>query len=559
MFINTNICLYKSTGCLYLFSKSNEEYRMSNQNPGNYFDACNSWNGYNHQGKIALYVAIKSIVDNWDETISAEENLKNLENNFLEIEYIEDFALGKIEGGEPKYISIHQVKDRQDTPISSYDSALLGLGQHFIDCPDIEGAYLHTTIQLSVSDEHLTEYVKSLCKAPKYLTDLKKHIEGNRTSGEFRNNLIEKKRGRPDELKRRLKEAFHKDGANAAVNITKENLDEALDKLIESIDKEIADISGISDENIKKISIYNYPIKSGQAFCGVDSAKKLINDILKKYYEKAAPDSYKITDEKFLEKAYLFILGKLDQHIVERDLNYLAYKDNSKDRKIYFNTIISWLNSDEIDSHGKDFYLNEVKEILYSKKIEYCTDCDKKPCAETCKVNDFIDVLGTLKFNDLNQFLHYTNPNVVQEISTRTFDKYASDGFYEPFLKGLRDIGVNFSFKDFAVSYMNDKAQSVLTTLRKDGKDKINQRICADILKNEDVFSLLMEADSLISKDIEVDSIQEKLLSPISGYNDDEDDDENEKEKKHNITKIKDVKIEKLKTYIQNLQQGEEE
>lgn len=522
---------------------------MSNQNPGIYFDACNSWNGYNHQGKIALYVTIKYIVDNWDKSISTEDNLKNLGNYFLEIEYIEDFALGKIEDGNTKYISIHQVKDKQETATSSYDSALLGLGQHFIAYPDIEEAYLHTTIQLNVGGDKLTKYVKALCKTPEHLTNLKKHIEENRDSDEFRSRMLKKKRGRPDDLKRRLKEAFCKEGTNATVSITKENLDEALDKLIESIETEIDDISGISDENIKKISIYKYSINGGQAFCGVESAEKLIKDILKQYYEKTAPGTYKATDETFLKKAYLFILGKLDQHIVERDLNYLAYKDNSKDRKIIFNTIISWLNSDEIDSHGRDFYLYEIKEILYSKKIEYCTDCDKKPCAETCKVNDFIDALGTLKFSELNQFLHYSNPNVVQEISTRTFDKYASDGFFEPFLKGLRDIGVNFSFKDFAVSYMNDEEQSVLTTLRKDGKDKITQRICADILKNEDVFSLLMEADRLISKDVEVESIKAVAMNPIDICNPMDN---------NNITKIKDVKIETLNKYIQNIKQGEE-
>lgn len=34
---------------------------MSKENPGVIFDASNSWNGYNHQGKLAILFAIKVI------------------------------------------------------------------------------------------------------------------------------------------------------------------------------------------------------------------------------------------------------------------------------------------------------------------------------------------------------------------------------------------------------------------------------------------------------------------------------------------------------------------
>lgn len=524
---------------------------MSNQNPGIYFDACNSWNGYNHQGKIALYVTIKSIVDNWDESISAEANLKNQENNFLEIEYIEDFAIGKIEQDITKYISIHQVKDRQDAAISSYDSALLGLGQHFIDYPDIESAYLHSTIQLNVVGEQLTDHVKALCKAPKYLTDLKKYIEEKRDSADFRSSLIENKRGRPNDLKRRLKEAFHKNGINAAISITEENLDDALDKLVASIDAEIAAVNGIPDEKIKKISIYNYPLKDGQDFCGVESAPELLNDILKKYYEKTNPGSYKVTDEEFLDKAYLFILDKLDQHIIERDLKYLAYKDNNKDRKIYFNTIISWLNSDEINSLGRNYLLYIIKEKIYSYKNIYCNTCSRRPCVETCSVGDFEEYLRTLGFDEFNKFLQCTNPNVAKELSIMSLSDYLSkEGYYNPFLKGLRDIGIDFSPENFAISYKSDNKQAILTTLKIDGTDNFIQSICTNILNNMDVFSLLMETDCLISKDIEVESIKSVAINPIGIFNPLD---------KNNITKIKNVKIETLDKYMQNLQQGEEE
>lgn len=48
---------------------------MSLQDPGVIFDATNSWNGYNHQGKIALWFAIHELTKTWDCSKTAAENL----------------------------------------------------------------------------------------------------------------------------------------------------------------------------------------------------------------------------------------------------------------------------------------------------------------------------------------------------------------------------------------------------------------------------------------------------------------------------------------------------
>ena len=43
---------------------------MSVNNPGVIYDATNSWNGYNHQGKISLWYAISEIIKLYDPKIS---------------------------------------------------------------------------------------------------------------------------------------------------------------------------------------------------------------------------------------------------------------------------------------------------------------------------------------------------------------------------------------------------------------------------------------------------------------------------------------------------------
>ena len=46
---------------------------------------------------------------------------------------------------------------------------------------------------------------------------------------------------------------------------------------------------------------------------------------LKEFYQKISPGHYK-TEDNFIQKCTLWMLGKLDEHIIERNLNYNLYK-----------------------------------------------------------------------------------------------------------------------------------------------------------------------------------------------------------------------------------------
>ena len=51
---------------------------MSTFNPGCLYDATSSWNGYNHQGKIAIWYAIHKINNLYDTSLSTSDNKTNL-------------------------------------------------------------------------------------------------------------------------------------------------------------------------------------------------------------------------------------------------------------------------------------------------------------------------------------------------------------------------------------------------------------------------------------------------------------------------------------------------
>ncbi|MEH7238091.1 ABC-three component system protein [Bacillus sp. JJ1562] len=104
-------------------------------------DASPSWNGYNHQGKVGIFVVLKLINElkiDYDTCAIYE----------LELEWLEDFSI--LKNGE--YIALHQVKTYKETMPSKYKEAIWLLLAKTIDIPKIKNTYLHTTVPISNID-----------------------------------------------------------------------------------------------------------------------------------------------------------------------------------------------------------------------------------------------------------------------------------------------------------------------------------------------------------------------------------------------------------------------
>ncbi|WMS85102.1 hypothetical protein RE438_28045 (plasmid) [Bacillus wiedmannii] len=105
-----------------------------------FHDATPTWSGYNHQGKVALLIALDMILD---EGIKGEQEAMPYS---LELEWLEDVAIKK----NDEYIAIHQVKAYKNRNISNYGDAiwmLLGKAHLF----NIPKAYLHTILSVEVN------------------------------------------------------------------------------------------------------------------------------------------------------------------------------------------------------------------------------------------------------------------------------------------------------------------------------------------------------------------------------------------------------------------------
>lgn len=529
---------------------------MSVNNPGVIYDATNSWNGYNHQGKISLWYAISEITKLYDSTISMDENKSVLSNYFLEIEYMEDFSIGKAENGIDSYISVHQVKNRADTNINAYESALLGLLSHLVEYPDIELAVLHTTAAIDdLSSKPLLEHIKGFASRSQYLVEIENEIINNRNEQEYREKLIECKKGRPSTLKSNLKNALLKKHSFFQ-DLTESNLDEAFDLYLADIDAEKKKLFSLSEMQMNKVSICKYTCNGNVTdYCCVDCAVIVLQDTIKKFYHKIDPKSYRDTVD-FSQTSYLWMLGKLDDHIIQRNLHYDLYKTNPINRRISFSTIFDWLTSSKIDQQSTWYYLHHIKESFFKEIEQFCEKCNQRQsgCVH-CDVVECKDKIGILDREEFKKFIHITTPMVSGEITMGTYHKYLQSGINDPFVKGLRDIPQKFSSSSGAISYKGvNNVKSALTTIAPKNTDDDKSIIASEILRNSNIYELLMDYNCLISKEIPIASIQSEQIFQTPRF----DGTDISQESEH-IMHCKDVSVIPLDDFIKELIDNMEE
>jgi hypothetical protein len=83
-------------------------------------DATPSWNGYNYQGKVGLYVCLANILKEAQTGVDVPTFDVFLNEHHLEYEWIEDFAIKK----NDIYLSLHQVKHKGENKFNDHVEAI---------------------------------------------------------------------------------------------------------------------------------------------------------------------------------------------------------------------------------------------------------------------------------------------------------------------------------------------------------------------------------------------------------------------------------------------------
>lgn len=455
---------------------------MSQDNPGVLHDATNSWNGYNHQGKIALYFAVKEITKLIPDGSDKDANEALLGAHFLEVEYTEDFSIGTIGAdGTLCYQTIHQVKDRQGTALSEYKSAIQGLAVNMIRHPEVETAYLHVTQKVSTvkKDKPFEDSVSEMLQKTDWL------------------------------------EAKEREAQKIEDQVQKQ---EELDWL----KKVRAGLPAIWQEQEKLKKIQKYPYETvGQEkkyFCTKDEAREYLQKSLREFYDKHDPEQEYKQSNEFIDKSYQYLLEKLNEHVVYRSKHY---RDKKVQRHIPLSDLYGWLVSDEIEQMGEAYHLYHIKGgylVYLNECCERCKEVDENHCEE-CHVPRFREKLRSMKPDAMKSFLFQTNPDVSSWVGMENNHKFLQEERIEdPFWLGLRDIEdtlAEFPGCNTAKYIGADHRAYLLTTLAKRHRVSKNEiaRICTEIQQNRTDRNLQFEGDCLISRNIDVESVQESALS----------------------------------------------
>lgn len=274
------------------------------------FDATHSWNGYCYQGKIALIVVIDYIINYIKDT-------EDIAEYKIEFEYLEDFSIIK----NKKYLQIHQVKSYGPESLSSYkDAVWLLLGKSvYENYETVKKSYLHTADIIN-SASGIIDNNKSLKTV---LTSYTKPSSSKSTTQRS-----------PLELYDYIEER------------------------------------NLLDEAFEKFSLYQY--SDGNVFCSLLDVEKKVKEKIIEYYkfigkEQELRDRGILT--KYVECAYVSLLGIIDKHVNERHYN----RQNDVEyfnKEINFIEIVKVLNK-EYEKLPIEYYVFYLKDKVMDNFNRY--------------------------------------------------------------------------------------------------------------------------------------------------------------------------------------------
>lgn len=288
-------------------------------------DASPSWSGFNYQGKVALYYALRLI------------NEKAADFDFtdysLVLENTEDFEVRL----KDTPISLHQVKAYQNSSFSSYSKALVGITLELYNEKSAQG-YIHTWNPINPKENKtFTESIAS---------------DFSDIVNEYRN--CQKKEGNTIiEQAASTKGSIKKLAAIIRLALPGTN-EKNLVKLLESI-------GNITEDAVKRIQPYGYP--DGKNCCDLDE----INNKVKEELSLSFSNRGITNTPQQLKNAFHYLLGYTDKHIIERHKN-----TGGSPIPISFNEILSILSHD-FEDVSSEYLAYEFKNQFLSKFDEFMT------------------------------------------------------------------------------------------------------------------------------------------------------------------------------------------
>lgn len=430
------------------------------------FDASPSWSGFNYQGKVALYYALKQI------------NMKpvgvDFSNYSLMLERNEDFEILR----DDNPVSFHQVKAYSSGSYSKYSNALLEITLELYKQPGVTGKlHVWKPISFKTGTRNLIESIRD---------DLRIIVDEYEVQNPKNGStVIEKSASTEAGISKQssvLRAAFKDCAADELCMILKSILD------------------GRSDA-LSRLDSYQYD--DGNKFCDLNEINNKICSEIEKYL--SARDE--ISTAEKIGKTFNCFLGMMDLYIIQRHKT----KQDEEKIQIKFNEIIQSLEIDHEDV-GKEYLAYKFKESFARLIDEYIgdpEDYEEPEDDQKCNLKEARKILLNLSPQQLWEHYRSFCPHVYLEHDNNTDNALYTDpdGIRYVLIKILHEINFerashNFSSNKFLYRTTSLPCQIYLpTTITNTARvTQIERRITL----NPSMSEILYEVENIIYSGLEL-------------------------------------------------------
>lgn len=478
------------------------------------YDAVPTWSGFLYQGRIAVYLAVKKIIELKDAGKDSE-----IEKYKLELEKCEDIAIVYM---DKIYDSIYQVKNEKEHRINSYKAPLtqLMLEKGFCKKNRIGSplAYLHVSKKLETANRELDESVSERLGNWKnailnFYSKLKEIYDKYDESEEILEELVvlmknnsqticinrKEYKNKYSELERMCEELYTI--CSSKSNTTNSyNVKNILFDFIKYLDEKLY-VEEISDE----VKIYQY--ENGENYCSGSSIFEYIVNLIEKY--KGQNCTYTRAQFEYIAD---IMINEIEEKILVR--HKCMQENKSSLYRIPLSEFKERLDG-AIENNEQEANILALKRINNNHLEEYCHMCQRNNddiCRSTvCKIQQPEYRKEILEKNDFIKYCYNLNPECDKQIYDRIClgNLLNRDGMVESVFPIIKNVPDKYFIEDGDKTHIkiNNKSKAAYTTAISniDGYQTV-ENIEKAMKVNQGLIETIFDADQLITTRLEVDS-----------------------------------------------------
>lgn len=474
-------------------------------------DAIPTWSGFIYQGRIAVYLAIKKIIELRD-----GNKISEIDKYAIEMEKCEDIAIVyKGENEKREYISIHQVKNEKEDALSEYKIPLIQLmlekGYYQKYGGGVPAAYLHIANNARTKTKDFeTGYLKNLKNWKQDILNYYNAID--KACKNFTND---------QKFYEELQEAIKKDPIGidrseytTQYNIVKKSCKEMMEKKqsIDSIEFE-EELEKLKDYLLNKFAVPNisnevtiYKYDNGLNYF---DATKIFDEIVK------LVKKYKGEVEEWSENQYKYLADKLlnyiDKTILERHKNLQENKCVVKEISL---SKLQEIMDTFVENNEKEANVLALKRGYIKTLEKFCEKCKRSndyTCQDIgCKLQQAEYRKENLNEEDFVKFCYNLRPECEKKIEDRACiaDLGNKDGLIESVFPIIREIpSERFMSKEDErqLKVRNyDKTAFITAITNSDAEDTV-LGIEQAMDKNSVMIEPIFDADQLVTTRLEAE------------------------------------------------------